>query len=102
MPAIFFIRTLDSLNEGLPIKMARKKVLKKSIVFPSIRKTADSRNFSAKCVSHWTCTYLKKWVENPVFEIQHTENRKGFTEVHSSVIKLILLHTFVVNSSHIV
>ena len=33
--------------------------------------------------SHWTSTYLKIWVENPVFAIQHIENRKSFTEVLS-------------------
>ena len=35
------------------------------------------------CFSHWTSTFLKIWVENPVFAIQHIENRKSFTEVLS-------------------
>ena len=34
---VAYQRTSDSLNEGLPIKMARKKVSKKTIVFPSKR-----------------------------------------------------------------
>ena len=46
-------RTSDSLNEGLPIKIARK-------------------------MFHLKSTYLKIWVENPVFAIQHIENRKKF------------------------
>ena len=42
-------------------------------------------------------SYLKIWVEKPVFAIQHIENRKSFTEVLSPpVTKLILLHTVVI------
>ena len=33
--------------------------------------------------SHWTSTFLKIWVENPVFAIQHIENRNSFTELLS-------------------
>ena len=31
--------------------------------------------------SRWTSTYLQIWVETSVFAIQHTENRKSFSEV---------------------
>ena len=59
----------------------REKSFKENDSF-SIKKIVGSTlELSAKCFSHWTSTYLKIWVENPVFAIQHIENRKSFTEV---------------------
>ena len=45
----------------------------------SIKKIVGSTlDYLQKCFSQWTSTYLKIWVENPVFAIQHIENSKKF------------------------
>ena len=79
--AIYFERTLDSLNEGLPIKMTRKKSFKENDRF-SIKKIVESTlEISAKAFFSLDKYLLKIWVENPVFAIQHIENGKSFTEM---------------------
>ena len=91
--------TSDSLNEGLPIKKWPEKSFKVNDSF-SIKKIVGSTlELSAKEFSRWTSTYLKIWVETPVFAIQHIENRLSFTGVlppPPPVTKLILLHSVVV------
>ena len=74
-----------------------EKYFKENDSFTIKKIVGSTLELSAKSFSHWTSTYLKIWVENPVFAIQHIENRKSFTEVLSApVTKLILLHTVVV------
>ena len=51
--------------------MARNKFQRKRYFFHQ-----KLSNCLQKCWSHWTSTFLKIWVENPVFAIQHIENRK--------------------------
>ena len=73
-------RTSDSLNEGLPIRMARKKFQRK-LQF-SIKKIVGS-TLELSAIRFFTLDnfLLKIWVENLVFAIQHIENGKGFTGV---------------------
>ena len=62
--------------------MTREKFQRKQYFFYE----KDSRStliYPQKQFSHWTSTNWKIWVENPVFAIQHIENRKRFTEVLS-------------------
>ena len=47
---------------------------------------------SALKLSHWTITDLEIWVENSVFAIQHTGNRKCFRSAFPRA-KLILIFT---------
>ena len=69
------IRTSDSLNEELPIKMAREKFLRKCYFFHG-----QPLNHPQKCFSHRKSTNLEIWVENSVPDFKHIENRKHFTE----------------------
>ena len=74
------IRTSDSPNEGLPIKMTREKFQRK--LYFSMKKTVGSTfDLSTKAVFSLDKYQLKIWFENSVFAIQHIENRKSFTEV---------------------
>ena len=69
-------------NEELAIKIAREKFLRKCYCSTE-RKEVSALESPAKCFSRWISNDLEVWVENSVSAIQHIENRKCFTEVHS-------------------
>ena len=64
----------DSFNEGLPIKVARKNVSKKTIVFHQ-KMVGSTIELSAKAFFFHCQVPIKIWVENPFLAIQHIENR---------------------------
>ena len=75
------IRTLDSLNEGLPIKMTREKFQRKRYFFYEKDSRLNPRLIQKSSFLIGQVPIEKIWVENSVFAIQHIDNRKRFTEV---------------------
>ena len=73
MSRLKYQRILDSLNEGLPIKVARK-CFKENDSFPSKDGRFNYRIIRKKRFSLGKYL-LKIWVENPVLAIQHIGNR---------------------------
>ena len=62
--------------------MAREKFQRKWYFFHEKDSNFNSRIIHTSVFLHWISS-LKIWVENTVFAIQHTGNRKSFTEVLS-------------------
>ena len=80
--ALILVRTSDSLNEGLPIKMV-KKSFKENDIFSMKKIVISTLELYAQVFFALDQYPLKIWVEYTVFAIQHIGNRKSFTEVLS-------------------
>ena len=74
-------RTSNSLNEGLPIKMVNLRKIQRKLYFLMKKDRRFNTRIIPKNVFLIGQVPTKIRVENTVFALQHTGNRKSFTEV---------------------